>query len=61
LDQRVFLGPPAEGVFVEVLLLVEQQAALPKLARNVFVGVLDPPPRVGGQIFGELAIASHRA
>ncbi len=44
LDQRVFLGPPAERIFVQVLLLVEEQAAGLQVADDVAVASLTQRP-----------------
>ena len=61
LDQRILFGPPAERVFVQILLLVEQQPAAAQLARDVFVGFLDPAAGVVGRFGGEAAIGSDGA
>ncbi len=38
LNERIFFGPPAEWIFVQVLFLMKQQAALFQIADDVFVG-----------------------
>ena len=35
LDQRIFFGPPAERILVQVLLLMIEQPAMPQLARDI--------------------------
>ena len=60
LDQRIFLGPPAERIVVQVLLLMEQQAALLQLADDVLVGILDPAALIVGRFGGELAVGRRR-
>ena len=61
LDQRVFFGPPAERIVVDVLLLVEQHALGLQLADDVAVAVLDPAALVLGRFGGERAVGGDGA
>ena len=48
LNQRVLVRPPAERVLVQILFLVEQQAALPQFATDVLIGLFNPASLIIG-------------
>src|SRR5262249_52331289 len=53
LDQRVLVRPPAEGILVHVLLLMVEQAAMPQVAGDVAIGLLDPAALKVRRLAGE--------
>ena len=62
LDEGVLFGAPAEGVVVDVLFLVEEQAALFQVADDVLVAVFDPAAAaVLGAFVGEFAVGGDRS
>ena len=59
LDERIFFGSPAERVVVDVLFLVEEEAALLEVADDVFVAIFDPAAAaVVGAFVGEFAVGA---
>ena len=61
LDERIFIGPPAEGVLVDVLLLVIKQPPLFQVAADVLVAILYPAALIIGRLVSELAIGADGA
>jgi hypothetical protein len=59
LDQRILVGPPAEGIVVDILLLMDEQPAGPEIAGDVAVAVLDEPPRAHREGVGKGAVGGH--
>ena len=56
LDERIIVGPPAERVVVDILLLVNEQAAGPQVAGDVAVALLHEPSAPHRKSVGERAV-----
>src|SRR5689334_7863665 len=60
LNQRIFIGTPAERIVVDVLLLVIELAFLFEAASNFFVTFFYPAAFVVGRFSGEFTIRTDR-
>ena len=59
LDERIFFGPPAERVVVDVLFVMKEEATLLEIVDDVFVAVFDPAAAaVFGTFVGEFAVGA---
>ena len=56
LDQRIVVGPPAERIVVDILLLVHEQMTRPQVAGDVAVALLHEPAAPHGEGVGEAAV-----
>ena len=60
LDERIAVGPPAEGVVVPVLLGVDEEALVLEVVLDLLVAVFDPTPGVAIEAVDEGAIGLYR-